>query len=136
VFVRVPDLWANGRVRRRRMLNSYLPILVIFLVSAFIGAAIIVLSSLLSKKDPTPIKLMPYECGMDPIGNARRRFSVRFFIMGMLFIVFDIELIFLFPWAKVYDKLLMFGFVEMLVFVLVLLAGLVYVWKKGALEWE
>ena len=118
------------------MLNSYLPILVIFLVSAFIGAAIIVLSSLLSKKDHTPIKLMPYECGMDPIGNARRRFSVRFFIIGMLFIVFDIELIFLFPWAKVYDKLLMFGFVEMLVFVLVLLAGLVYVWKKGALEWE
>ncbi len=118
------------------MLNSYLPILVIFLVSAFIGVAIIVLSALLSKQDPTPIKLMPYECGMDPIGSARRRISVRFFIMGMLFIVFDIELIFLFPWARIYDKLLMFGFVEMLVFVLVLLVGLVYVWKKGALEWE
>jgi NADH-quinone oxidoreductase subunit A len=118
------------------MLNSYLPILVIFLVSTFIGAAIIVLSTLLSKQDPTAVKLMPYECGMDPIGSARRRFSVRFFIMGMLFIVFDIELIFLFPWAKIYDKLLMFGFIEMLVFVLVLLVGLVYVWKKGALEWE
>jgi NADH-quinone oxidoreductase subunit A len=129
-------LWANGCGRRRRMLNSYLPILVIFLVSTFIGAAIIVLSTLLSKQDPTAVKLMPYECGMDPIGTARRRFSVRFFIMGMLFIVFDIELIFLFPWAKIYDKLLMFGFIEMLVFVLVLLVGLVYVWKKGALEWE
>jgi len=118
------------------MFDSYLPILVIFLVALFIGVAIIVLSQLLCKKNPSPIKLMPYECGMDPIGSARRRFSVRFFIMGMLFIVFDIELIFLFPWAKIYDKLMFFGFLEMLVFVLILLVGLIYVWKKGALEWE
>jgi NADH-quinone oxidoreductase subunit A len=118
------------------MMNSYLPILFIVLVAGFIGVLIIVLSELLSKKNPTPIKLMPYECGMDPIGGARRRFPVRFFVIGMLFIVFDIELIFLFPWATIYDKLMMFGFVEMLVFVLVLLVGLVYVWKKGALEWQ
>ena len=118
------------------MINSYLPVLVILLVSVFIGLAIIILSTLLSRMNPTPVKLMPYECGLDPIGGARRRFSVRFFIMGMLFIIFDIELIFLFPWAKIFDKLRFFGFVEMLVFVLVLLIGLVYVWKKGALEWE
>lgn len=118
------------------MIDSYLPILVILLVSAFIGLAIIVLSTILSKKDPTPVKLMPYECGMDPVGDARKRFSVRFFIIGMLFIVFDIELVFMFPWAKIYDKLVVFGFVEMLIFVLVLLLGLIYVWKKGALEWE
>jgi NADH-quinone oxidoreductase subunit A len=118
------------------MMNGYLPILFIFLVATFIGAAIIVLSTLLSRKNWTPIKLMPYECGMDPIGSARRRFPVRFFVIGMLFIVFDIELIFLFPWAAIYDKLMIFGFVEMLVFVLVLLVGLVYVWKKGALEWQ
>jgi NADH-quinone oxidoreductase subunit A len=118
------------------MLNSYLPVLVILLVSAFIGLAIIALSTVLARRTPTRIKLMPYECGMDPIGSARRRFSVRFFIMGMLFIVFDIELIFMFPWAAVYDKLMFFGFVEMLVFVVVLMGGLVYVWKKGALEWE
>jgi len=118
------------------MIDSYLPALVILLVSAFIGVAIVVLSSLLSRKDPTPIKLMPYECGMDPIGDARGRFSVRFFIIGMLFIIFDIEVIFMFPWAKIYDKLMLLGFVEMLVFVLVLLLGLIYVWKKGALEWE
>jgi len=118
------------------MLNSYLPILVILLVSAFIGSAIIVLSTILARRNPTPVKLMPYECGMDPIGGSRGRFSVRFFVLGMLFIVFDIELIFLYPWAKIYDKLLVFGFAEMLVFVLVLLLGLVYVWKKGALEWE
>jgi NADH-quinone oxidoreductase subunit A len=118
------------------MINSYLPILVIFLVSAFIGVAIIVLSTLVARRNPTPVKLMPYECGMDPIGSARRRFSVRFFVIGMLFIVFDIELIFLFPWAAIYDKLMLLGFAEMLVFVLVLLVGLVYVWKKGALQWE
>jgi len=118
------------------MTSAYLPLLVIFLLSVFIGLAIIVLSDLLSRKNPTPIKLMPYECGMDPIGGARRRFSVRFFIIGMLFIVFDIELIFLFPWANVFEKLRIFGFIEMLIFVLVLLVGLVYVWKKGALEWE
>lgn len=117
-------------------MNSYLPILTILVLSAFIGVVIIVLSTLLSKGHPSKIKLMPYECGMDPIGGARRRFSIRFFVMGMLFIVFDIELIFLFPWATIYDKLRMFGFVEMLVFVVVLLVGLVYVWKKGALEWE
>ncbi|MDD3472182.1 MAG: NADH-quinone oxidoreductase subunit A [Syntrophaceae bacterium] len=118
------------------MLDSSLPVLVILLVSIFIGSAIIVLSTILGKRFPTAIKLMPYECGMDPIGGARRRFSVKFFIIGMLFIVFDIELIFLFPWAKIYDKLMFFGFVEMLLFVVILLAGLIYVWKKGALQWE
>ena len=118
------------------MFGGYLPVLLMAVVSALIGTAIIVLSTILCKKNPTPIKLMPYECGMDPVGGARRRFSVRFFLIGMLFIVFDIELIFLFPWATVFDKLRLFGFVEMLVFVLVLLVGLAYVWKKGALEWE
>lgn len=118
------------------MISSYLPILVIVLVAAFIGLAIIVLSTVLAKRSPSRVKLMPYECGMDPIGGARGRFSVRFFLIGMLFIVFDIELIFLFPWAAIYSDLKVFGFIEMLVFVLVLLAGLVYVWKKGALEWE
>ena len=118
------------------MLNDYLPVLVTLLISAFLGVLIIVLSSILSARGQSKVKLMPYECGMDPVGDARRRFSVRFFLIGMLFIVFDIELIFLFPWAAIYDKLRLFGFVEMLIFVLVLLVGLVYVWKKGALEWE
>lgn len=117
-------------------MSSYLPILVILLLSVFIGVMIIVLSTLLSRGNATKVKLMPYECGMDPIGSARRRFSVRFFVMGMLFIVFDIELIFLFPWATIFDRLMLFGFMEMFVFVWVLLVGLLYVWKKGALEWE
>ncbi len=115
---------------------DYLPILVILLLSIFIGVVIIVLSTALSRGNPSKIKLMPYECGMDPIGSARRRFSIRFFVMGMLFVVFDIELIFLFPWATIYDRLRIFGFLEMFVFVGALLLGLAYVWKKGALEWE
>ncbi|MEW6350240.1 MAG: NADH-quinone oxidoreductase subunit A [Thermodesulfobacteriota bacterium] len=118
------------------MLGGYLPVLLMIAVAALIGALIIVLSTILCKKNPSQIKLMPYECGMDPIGSARRRFSVRFFVIGMLFIVFDIELIFLFPWVTVFDKLRVFGFIEMLVFVVVLFIGLAYVWKKGALEWE
>ena len=88
------------------MVDTYLPLLVIFLVSAFIGLLIIVLSTALSLRRNTDVKLMPYECGMDPIGDARRRFSVRFFLIGMLFIVFDIELIFLFPWATIYRDLM------------------------------
>jgi NADH-quinone oxidoreductase subunit A len=117
-------------------MSGYLPVLIILLIAAFIGLLIIVLSTLLSHGNRTKVKLMPYECGMDPVGDARRRFSVRFFLIGMLFIIFDIELIFLFPWATVFRDLRIFGFVEMLLFVLVLLLGLVYVWKKGALEWE
>lgn len=118
------------------MSYAYFPLLVVLVVAALIATAIIVLSSLFPRRNATPIKLMPYECGMDPVGDARRRFSVRFFIIGMLFIVFDIEMIFLFPWAAIYDKLRIFGFIEMLVFVLVLLVGLLYAWRKGALEWE
>jgi NADH-quinone oxidoreductase subunit A len=105
-------------------------------VAAALGAVIIIASTLLAKRHPTPIKLMPYECGMDPIGSSRRRFPIKFFVIGMLFIVFDIELIFMFPWAAIFRRLQVFGFIEMLVFVLILLLGLVYVWRKGALEWE
>jgi NADH-quinone oxidoreductase subunit A len=120
------------------MSDSYVPVLLILLVAGLLGLVIVVLSTLLARlnRNPTPIKIMPYECGMDPIGDARTRFSVRFFLIGILFIVFDIELIFLFPWATVFKDLRVFGLVEMLVFVVVLFLGLAYVWKKGALEWE
>lgn len=118
------------------MIHSYFPILVIFVISATIGAVIIILSTILARQNPTPVKLMPYECGMDPIGSARRRFPIRFFVLGILFIVFDVELIFLFPWAVCFDQLMLFGFIEMLLFVIVLFIGLGYVWKKGALEWQ
>jgi NADH-quinone oxidoreductase subunit A len=94
------------------------------------------MSRLVGQKKPTPVKLSPYECGMPPVGTARDRFSIKFYIIAMLFILFDIEAVFLYPWAVEFRKLGMFGFVEMGVFIAILLVGYVYVWKKGALEWE
>ena len=82
------------------------------------------------------VKDMPYECGITPVGDARQRFSVKFYLVAMLFIVFDIESIFLYPWAVVYRELKMFAFVEMLLFIVLILAGFFYIWKKGALDWS
>jgi NADH-quinone oxidoreductase subunit A len=79
---------------------------------------------------------MPYECGIVPVGNARERFSVKFYLVGMLFILFDIEAIFLYPWAVVFRELKMFAFVEMLIFIFLILSGFYYIWKKGALDWS
>jgi NADH-quinone oxidoreductase subunit A len=87
-------------------------------------------------RKPSLAKLSPYECGMQPVGTARDRFSVKFYLVAMLFLLFDIEAVFLFPWAVVYHDLKLFGFFEMLLFISTVLAGYVYVWKKGALEWD
>jgi len=118
------------------MLTDYLPIF-IFLVIA-VGFALFTLfaSALIGKRKVTPQKMLPYECGMDPIGEARKPFSVKFYIIAMLFILFDIEAVFLYPWAVIFQDLKIFGLVEMAVFVAILLVGFIYVWKKGALEWE
>jgi NADH-quinone oxidoreductase subunit A len=118
------------------MLINYVPILIFMLVAIGLVAVIVVLSELLGKKKHFPAKDMPYECGMDPIGDARSRYTVRFYVIAMFFIVFDIEAIFLYPWAVVFKSLGWFGFVEMLVFIGIIAVGLVYVWGKGALEWE
>ena len=118
------------------MLIDYLPVLIYMLISAGLIGVIVLLSELLGKKRHTPAKDMPYECGMDPIGDARFRYTVRFYVIAMFFIVFDIEAIFLYPWAVIFKSLGWFGFYEMLVFIGVLVVGLVYVWGKGALEWE
>ncbi len=115
---------------------SYVPVFVFLLLCLLIGVLVIALSTLLARRRPTPQKLMPYECGMDPIGSARRRFSVRFFVVAILFILFDIEAVFLYPWAVIFRELGLFGLVEMAVFVGILLLGLFYVWRKGALEWQ
>ena len=90
---------------------------------------------LLRPSRPHGTKLMPYECGVDPEGDARERFSVRFYIIAILFVIFDVETIFLFPWAIIYHRLALFGFIEMTVFLGILIVGYFYVWKKGALEW-
>ncbi len=118
------------------MLESYLPILVLIAISLIFALGVVILSFLIGPKKPSAVKLAPYECGMPLVGSARQRFSVKFYIVAMLFILFDIETVFLYPWAVVFKKLGMFGFAEMGVFIVILLVGYVYVWKKGALEWE
>ena len=100
-----------------------------------IAAALVTLSFVIGRKLKNKVKDMPYECGMVPIGDARSRFSVKFYLVGMLFILFDIEAIFLYPWAVVYKQLKMFGFFEMLLFVGLVLAGFFFIWKKGVLDW-
>lgn len=118
------------------MLINYLPVFIFIIITIGLVAMIVVLSELLGKKKHFPAKDMPYECGMDPIGDARSRYTVRFYVIAMFFIVFDIEAIFLYPWAVVFKSLGWFGFVEMLVFIAIISVGLIYVWGKGALEWE
>src|SRR4029434_299451 len=107
----------------------------LILVTGF-AVVSIVGSLLLGMRKASAEKLTPYECGMQPGGSARERFSVKFYLVAMLFLLFDIEAVFLYPWAVVYRDLKLFGFFEMLLFILAILAGYIYVWKKGALEWE
>lgn len=116
---------------------DYLPIFIYILLGLAIGVGgIIGLSALLGPKKPEKIKLMPYECGVDPVGDPRERFPIKFYVVGMLFLLFDIEVVFMVPWAINYQRLGLFGFIEMLVFILILFVGYVYLWRKGALEWE
>jgi NADH-quinone oxidoreductase subunit A len=114
----------------------YFPVLLQGLLAVVIAAALIIISYVFGKKVRNKIKDTPYESGITPTGDARGRFSVKFYLVGMLFIVFDIEAIFLYPWAVVYRDLKWFGFVEMLVFVVLILSGFFYIWKKGALDWS
>jgi len=115
--------------------TRYLPLLIHILAASVVASAIVLLSWLLGKRRPTRAKLSPYECGMTPIGDARERFSVKFYLVAMLFILFDVEAVFLYPWAVVLRDLKMFGFFEMLVYIAVILVGFFYVWKKGVLDW-
>ena len=118
------------------MLQEYLPIAVLLVVSTLVAVAAIVIGHVFGPRRPTLRKSLPYESGMRPIGPGTRRMPVRFYLIAVLFILFDIKIIFFMPWAVVYHKLGLFGLVEMLVFIVILLVGYVYAWKKGALEWE
>jgi NADH-quinone oxidoreductase subunit A len=113
----------------------YLPLLIHLLLAAALAGIIVLLSWLIGYRRPTRAKLSPYECGMTPVGNARERFSVKFYLVAMLFILFDVEAIFLYPWAVILRDLKMFGFLEMMVYIGIVLVGLFYIWKKGALDW-
>jgi NADH-quinone oxidoreductase subunit A len=118
------------------MLQGWAPILVFLILVTGFAVVSVIMSYVLGVKKPDPRKLTPYECGMRPTGTARDRFSVKFYLVAMLFLLFDIEAVFLFPWAVVYRDLRLFGFFEMLLFIAAILAGYIYVWKRGALEWE
>jgi NADH-quinone oxidoreductase subunit A len=124
-------------------LYDYLPILLIFIVAGGFAVTNVLLSQFVGQRKRTRTKLMPYECGMDPVGSARERFSVKFYLIAMLFILFDIEVIFLVPWAVVFKTLAspVYGlrtlvYSEMMVFIALLAVGLIYVIKKGALDWS
>ena len=118
------------------MLAEYLPTLLFLIVATGIGIALILIGNLLGPKRPSAEKLSPYECGFAPFEDARMQFDVRYYLIAILFIVFDLEIAFVFPWALVFRELGVFGLVEMGVFLSLLVIGFVYVWKKGALEWE
>ena len=134
------------------MSRAYLPVLMLLGFAVMNGLLIVVLSALLKRSRPTPVKQTPYESGIPALGDARERFSVKFYLVAILFIVFDIETVFMIPWAVYYKQLScaspvvnnicpqgsvsFFGLGEMLVFMAILLVGLAYVWKKGALQWD
>ena len=118
------------------MLAEYLPTLLFLIVAIGIGIALIVIGNLLGPRRPTLEKLSPYECGFEAFEDARMRFDVRYYLIAILFIAFDLEIAFVFPWALVFRQLGVFGLVEMGIFLGLLLLGFIYVWKKGALEWE
>jgi NADH-quinone oxidoreductase subunit A len=119
----------------------YFPVLVQMIIAAAVAAGLVGGSFLLGKKIRNRVKDMPYECGIVPTGSARERFSVKFYLVAMVFILFDIEAIFLYPWVVVYRELNVsggrfFGFIEMLIFIVLVLAGFFYIWKKGVLDWS
>jgi NADH-quinone oxidoreductase subunit A len=123
-------------------LAPYLPVLLQLLVAAGIGTGMIVLSAILGQRKYSRMKMQAYECGITPTGDAQHRFSVKFYLVAMLFILFDVEAIFLIPWAVVYRDLLkipgagLFGFWEMMVYIGIVLVGFFYIWKKGVLDWN
>jgi NADH-quinone oxidoreductase subunit A len=116
-------------------IESWFPVLVQVHIAIAVAAGLVLAGLLVGKRVANRVKATPYECGMTPVGTARDRFSVKFYLVAMLFILFDIEAIFLYPWAVVFRELKLFGFFEMLIFIALILAGLFYVWKKGVLNW-
>lgn len=124
------------RMASNEFLLNYLPILVFICIAAVVAAAAVALSLVIAKQKPDPDKLSAYECGFDAFDDARHKFDVRYYLVAILFIIFDLEVAFLFPWAVTLGKIGMFGFWSMVVFLGVLTVGFIYEWKKGALDWE
>ncbi len=115
--------------------ETYFPILIQVALALAVALGALVASALLGHRVKNKTKELPYECGMTPVGDARGRFSVKFYLVGMLFILFDVEVVFLFPWAVVFRELKLFGFFSMLIYMAFILAGFFFLWKKGVLDW-
>ena len=115
---------------------TYAPMLMVFAIAALVAGALVLLPSLLAPRRPTPVKAQAFECGKDPIEVSEGRFAIKFSMIAIFFILIDIELLFIWPWAMLYRQLGWFGFVEMLVFLGILMLGFAYIWRKGGLEWE
>ena len=120
----------------RDFLNNYLTIIIFFGVALLLSIGFIFLNFLFAPKNPDPEKLSAYECGFEPFNDSRMEFDVRFYLVAILFIIFDLEVAFLFPWAITLGKIGLFGFWSMMIFLTVLTIGFIYEWKKGALDWE
>jgi NADH-quinone oxidoreductase subunit A len=118
------------------LLRAYLPIVIFMGVALGLGLALMIAPLIIAFRDPDPEKLSAYECGFDPFDDARMKFDVRFYLVSILFIIFDLEVAFLFPWAVALGKIGLYGFWSMIVFLAVLTIGFVYEWRKGALEWD
>lgn len=117
------------------MPSSYVPIVLSILVATGFAVATLLLTRLIHPRSHNTVKLEPYECGIEAPGDARGRYSVRYYLVAMLFLIFDVETVFMFPWAVVFDQLLLFGVIEMFVFIGILVVGYYYAWQKGAFEW-
>lgn len=117
------------------MLNAYIPILLFILIAIGFAIFTLVFSSLVHAEKYNKVKLEPYECGIEPTTDARDRYSIRYYLIAMLFVIFDVETVFMFPWAVMMDRLKLFGLIEMFVFLAILIVGYAYAWRKGALEW-
>ncbi len=118
------------------MINDYFPLFIIFVLAGLVGVIAIGLGTIFGPRRPTLRKGLPYESGMTPFGRGSRRVSVRYYLVAVLFILFDVEVVFFLPWAVVFKQMRLFAFLEMIVFIAILLVGYIYAWKKGALEWE
>lgn len=129
-----PD--SGRRTNLTAMLENYLPVLVFMMVAMVFGVILIGAGAVLGPRRPDSEKLSPYECGFEAFEDSRMKFDVRYYLVAILFIIFDLEIAFLFPWAVVLDQIGLFGFLAMVVFLGVLVVGFIYEWKKGALEWE
>ena len=117
------------------MLEAYIPILLFVLVAIGFAIFTLLLSGLLHPERYNKVKLEPYECGIEPETDARDRYSIRFYLVAMLFVIFDVETVFMFPWAVMMAELALFGLIEMIVFLFILVVGYLYAWRKGALDW-